>query len=82
MFKLNDYRERLLVSYYRYSGEAGHNSHMDTVCELLRSTGYQPQVKRPANYPETLLARVPVQKSLVTKVGVLKFFVNQLIVTC
>ena len=29
-------RERLLVSYYRYSGQAGHNSHVDTVCELLR----------------------------------------------
>ena len=59
----------MLVSYYRYSGEAGHNSHMDTVCELLRSTGYQPHAKRPVGYPETLLARVPVQKSLITKVG-------------
>ena len=29
-------RERILVSYYRYSGQAGHNSHVDTVCELLR----------------------------------------------
>ena len=31
-------RERLLVSYYRYSGQAAHNSHVDTVCELLRSS--------------------------------------------
>ena len=64
------YRERLLVSYYRYSGEAGHNSHLDTVCELLRSTGFQPELKRPAGYPESLLARVSVQKSIVSKVTI------------
>ena len=77
-------RERLLVSYYRYSGQAGHNSHVDTVCELLRqeilddereeiseylvrSTGYIPGNKRPQNYPETLINRIPVEKSVVNK---------------
>ena len=28
-------RERLLVAYYRYSGEAGHSSHFDIVADLL-----------------------------------------------
>ena len=27
-------RERLLVSYCRYSGQAGHSSHLDTVCQV------------------------------------------------
>ena len=29
--KLCQVRERLLVAYYRYSGEAGHSSHFDIV---------------------------------------------------
>lgn len=48
-------RERMLVSYYRYSAQRIHsNSKLDEVCQLLRSTGYlksQPG-KRPPNYPE------------------------------
>lgn len=60
-------RERLLVSYSRYSGESSHNSHLDTVCQLLRSSGYLPGSKRPTGYPESLLARVPVPQNLVTQ---------------
>ncbi|XP_075161165.1 WASH complex subunit strump [Haematobia irritans] len=34
-------RERLLISYYRYSGSKSHSdSNIDDVCMLLRSTGY------------------------------------------
>uniref|UniRef100_A0A1A9W7M3 WASH complex subunit strumpellin n=1 Tax=Glossina brevipalpis TaxID=37001 RepID=A0A1A9W7M3_9MUSC len=36
-------RERLLISYYRYSGAKSHgDSNIDDVCMLLRSTGYVP----------------------------------------
>ena len=31
-------RERLLVAYYRYSGEAGHSSHFDIVRLSFQST--------------------------------------------
>ena len=66
-------RERLLVSYFRYSGDTsggggGHVSHVDTVCELLRATGYTAGSKRPPGYPETLFSRVPVPKHAVNKV--------------
>lgn len=48
-------RERMLVSYYRYSVQRTHsNSKLDEVCQLLRSTGFlksQPG-KRPQHYPE------------------------------
>ena len=65
-------RERVLVSYYRYSGQAGAgtSSHVDTVCELLRSTGYVRSGKRPAGYPETLFSRVPVPKPVINKVSI------------
>lgn len=48
-------RERLLVSYYRYSPQRNDSqSNIDDVCKLLRTTGFnnQPGVKRPSNYPE------------------------------
>lgn len=49
-------RERILVSYYRYSAQkaAAADSNIDDVCKLLRSTGYSssPGAKRPQNYPE------------------------------
>ena len=66
-------RERLLVSYFRYSGDTsggggGHVSHVDTVCELLRATGYTAGSKRPPGYPETLFSRVAVPKHAVNKV--------------
>jgi WASH complex subunit strumpellin len=48
-------RERILVSYYRYSVQRTHsNSKLDEVCQLLRSTGFlksQPG-RRPQHYPE------------------------------
>nr|DBA23989.1 TPA: hypothetical protein GDO54_011699 [Pyxicephalus adspersus] len=49
-------RERMLVSYYRYSAaRSSADSNMDDICKLLRSTGYssQPGSKRPPNYPES-----------------------------
>ena len=64
-------RERLMVSYFRYSGAtsgSGHVSHVDTVCELLRSTGFSAGSKRPGGYPETFFSRVPVPKTFVNKV--------------
>ena len=68
-------RERLVVSYFRYSGAtsgSGHVSHVDTVCELLRSTGFSAGSKRPSGYPETFFSRVPVPKTFVNKVSRLK----------
>lgn len=65
-------RERLVVSYFRYSGAtsgSGHVSHVDTVCELLRSTGFSAGSKRPSGYPETFFSRVPVPKTFVNKVS-------------
>lgn len=50
-------RERLLVSYYRYSPQRNDTqSKIDDVCKLLRSTGFSNQLgaKRPNNYPEDL----------------------------
>lgn len=48
-------RERMLVSYYRYSVQRTHsNSKLDEVCQLLRSTGFlksQPG-RKPQHYPE------------------------------
>lgn len=48
-------RERMLVSYYRYSAQrSSHGSNVDDVCKLLRSTCFSSLAgaKRPANYPE------------------------------
>nr|XP_018671591.1 WASH complex subunit 5 isoform X1 [Ciona intestinalis] len=66
-------RERMLVSYYRYSGAArgaGSDSNIDDVCKLLRSTGYSNTLgsKRPPNYPEAYFARVNVNPVFVSMV--------------
>lgn len=47
-------RERLLVSYHRYSPQRAHgDGHIDEVCKLLRSTGLlETNCKRPNGYPE------------------------------
>lgn len=48
-------RERLLVSFYRYSPQRSDTqSKIDDVCKLLRTTEFsnQPGTKRPNNYPE------------------------------
>lgn len=48
-------RERMLVSYYRYSAQRSTaESSIDDVCKLLRSTGFTntSASKRASNYPE------------------------------
>lgn len=45
-------RERILVSYYRYTPQRRDTqSCIDEVCKLLRDTGYNTS-KKPNNYPE------------------------------
>ncbi|NXX65429.1 WASC5 protein, partial [Spizella passerina] len=64
-------RERMLVSYYRYSAaRSSADSNLDDVCKLLRSTGYssQPGAKRPANYPESYFSRVPISETFISMV--------------
>uniref|UniRef100_A0A1B6MUI7 WASH complex subunit strumpellin n=2 Tax=Graphocephala atropunctata TaxID=36148 RepID=A0A1B6MUI7_9HEMI len=60
-----DIRERILVSYYRYSAQRTNaGSNVDDVCKLLRSTGLVPG-KRPPNYPEDYFRRTPLKENLV-----------------
>ncbi|KAG7268685.1 hypothetical protein CRUP_032626 [Coryphaenoides rupestris] len=64
-------RERMLVSYYRYSAaRSSVDSNLDDICKLLRSTGYsaQPGAKRPANYPESYFQRVPISQTFISMV--------------
>ncbi|XP_066434881.1 WASH complex subunit 5 [Eleutherodactylus coqui] len=64
-------RERMLVSYYRYSAaRSSADSNMDDICKLLRSTGYssQPGSKRPPNYPESYFSRVPISETFINMV--------------
>ncbi|XP_069477717.1 WASH complex subunit 5 isoform X2 [Ambystoma mexicanum] len=64
-------RERMLVSYYRYSAaRSSVDSNMDDICKLLRSTGFssQPGAKRPPNYPESYFARVPISETFISMV--------------
>ncbi|XP_039087912.1 WASH complex subunit 5 isoform X3 [Hyaena hyaena] len=64
-------RERMLVSYYRYSAaRSSADSNMDDICKLLRSTGYssQPGSKRPPNYPESYFRRVPINEAFISMV--------------
>uniref|UniRef100_A0AAY4BZM3 WASH complex subunit 5 n=1 Tax=Denticeps clupeoides TaxID=299321 RepID=A0AAY4BZM3_9TELE len=64
-------RERMLVSYYRYSAaRSSADSNLDDICKLLRSTGYssQPGSKRPANYPESYFQRVPISSTFINMV--------------
>uniref|UniRef100_A0A8D3C896 WASH complex subunit 5 n=1 Tax=Scophthalmus maximus TaxID=52904 RepID=A0A8D3C896_SCOMX len=64
-------RERMLVSYYRYSAaRSSADSNLDDICKLLRSTGYssQPGAKRPANYPESYFQRVPISTTFISMV--------------
>ncbi|TRY73510.1 hypothetical protein TCAL_01553 [Tigriopus californicus] len=63
------FRERILVAHYRYSGQdQGQPSHVDEICQLLRSTGYSIHGKRPAHYPETLFSRVALPTQFVQMV--------------
>ncbi|XP_043922537.1 WASH complex subunit 5 [Protopterus annectens] len=64
-------RERMLVSYYRYSAaRSSGDTNLDDICKLLRSTGYssQPGAKRPPNYPESYFQRVPVSETFISMV--------------
>nr|XP_054772878.1 LOW QUALITY PROTEIN: WASH complex subunit 5-like [Lytechinus pictus] len=64
-------RERMLVSYHRYSASrAAVDSNMDDVCKLLRSTGYHPSptAKRPPNYPEDYFKRIPISRTFIAMV--------------
>uniref|UniRef100_A0A8C2X1H7 WASH complex subunit 5 n=1 Tax=Cyclopterus lumpus TaxID=8103 RepID=A0A8C2X1H7_CYCLU len=64
-------RERMLVSYYRYSAaRSSADSNLDDICKLLRSTCYssQPGAKRPANYPESYFQRVPISSTFISMV--------------
>ncbi|CAO2602206.1 WASH complex subunit 5 [Lemmus lemmus] len=64
-------RERMLVSYYRYSAaRSSADSNMDDICKLLRSTGYSshPGAKRPPNYPESYFQRVPINETFISMV--------------
>ncbi|XP_058120822.1 WASH complex subunit 5 [Anopheles ziemanni] len=61
-------RERILVSYNRYSALKTHSdSSIDEVCKLLRSTGFNDTVgggsgRKSASYPEDYFARVPINQ--------------------
>ncbi|XP_023242945.1 WASH complex subunit 5-like [Centruroides sculpturatus] len=61
-------RERMLVSYYRYSAQRSSDSNVDDVCRLLRSTGYNSMTKRPQNYPEEYFKRVPMKPLFISMV--------------
>ncbi|OTF76996.1 WASH complex subunit strumpellin-like protein [Euroglyphus maynei] len=56
-------RERILVSYYRYSASRSCDSRIDDVCNLIRSTGYSSNTKRPTNYPEDFFKRTKIRTS-------------------
>lgn len=56
-------RERLLVSYYRYSAQKSNSeSNIDDVCKLLRSTGFSCTGggKKASQYPEDYFRYVSV----------------------
>ncbi|XP_046807236.1 WASH complex subunit homolog 5 isoform X2 [Lucilia cuprina] len=75
-------RERLLMSYYRYSGSKSHSdSNIDDVCMLLRSTGFVAQKNTTttinssksskdavANYPESYFSRFKFEQNFVDMV--------------
>jgi hypothetical protein len=55
-------RERMLVSYYRYSAQqSSAESNIDDICKLLRSTGFSNTSgsKRASSYPEDYFRLVP-----------------------
>ncbi|XP_074640557.1 WASH complex subunit 5-like isoform X2 [Tubulanus polymorphus] len=64
-------RERMLVSYHRYSAQnAAINSNIDDVCNLLRNTNFSntPGTRRPASYPESYFGRIPIDNDFVSMV--------------
>ncbi|KAJ8919831.1 hypothetical protein NQ315_006360 [Exocentrus adspersus] len=58
-------RERILVSYYRYTPQRRDTqSCIDEVCKLLRDTGYHTS-KKPSNYPEDYFKRIPINSTYI-----------------
>ncbi|KAI4470697.1 wash complex subunit 5 [Holotrichia oblita] len=59
-------RERLLVSYYRYTPQKGDSqSGIDEVCKLLRDTGYTTTKKPVTTQKITLSWRIPINSSYI-----------------
>ncbi|KAJ8965671.1 hypothetical protein NQ314_003953 [Rhamnusium bicolor] len=57
-------RERILVSYYRYTPQRRDTqSCIDEVCKLLRDTGYNS--KKPTYYPEDYFKRIPIKSTYI-----------------
>lgn len=62
-----DVRERMLVSYYRYStSQSSADSSVDEVCKLMRGGGGVN--KKPLGCPEEYLRRIPIDQSLVSMI--------------
>ncbi|XP_053683160.1 WASH complex subunit 5 [Sabethes cyaneus] len=65
-------RERLLVSYHRYSAlKTDGDSNIDEICKLLRSTGFNDgsaNKKMILNYPEDYFSRIPINSTYVEMV--------------
>lgn len=64
-------RERIIVSFYRYSVQKSHgDSNIDDVCKLLRSTGFsnQSNAKHVPNYPEDYFRRIPIDQTFIEMV--------------
>lgn len=60
-------RERMIVAYYRYKG-AALLTNIDAVCRLCRDSGFSMNGKRPANYPEDMFSRIPIDRELIDMV--------------
>lgn len=61
-------RERLLVSYHRYSAQKTHGeSNLDDVCNLLRTTGFanSTNFKSINNYPIEYFKRIPFDETFI-----------------
>lgn len=59
-------RERLLVSYYRYSVQSTQNSsNIDSVCKLLRSTGYASNLKQTSVYIQDFFKRLEIDQNYI-----------------
>ena len=58
------FRERLLVSFFRYSVQLNNSeSRIEDICSLFRSTGYSSQ-RRPQNYPCDYFNRIKLNDNL------------------
>ena len=60
-------RERLLVSFFRYSVQLNTESKIEDICSLFRSTGYTNQ-RRPLNYPQSYFNRIKLNEQYLSLV--------------